>query len=593
MIRRLALTNWRAYDHLTLDLEPGTTFIIARNGVGKSSLIEGAAWALYGDAGGRPVDAVKLGTASASASVEVVLPEGRLLAITRRLPGRLGRSAGPAVSATVDGDEIAENQIAPAVRDAFGADPAFLARLTMLRGLEHAGAEAPALSLRQHLCRLFGIDGLESALAELKARQQGTEHRIRQIKQASGASAHELSHLRARHLQAVQLAEEAEHAHLASVSALHAAAQAKRDAEGYDAWRKRDQARARRLAALSAEIAARFGTPVTPGGLPKILDGIEAETTRQLDDIRRQRGLLEGQAASIRAALDDLDTAASQCPVCRRPLTPRERSAARSAHGRELALLAAQLAQLDEATAMGALAAVRGFRRSAAGLAGSPVPPARPPGTAKDMAARHADLAGRADAAMAALIEHRSAAMAAAAAVQDAESRQQARDELATEFRRHALAAAAIDALDSAITTLLDGTIAPLTREISHRWKLLFADRGTITLSGEGALSRDVSGQLLPFRSFSTGEKMTALLLLQLLALGAATHAGFCWIDEPLEHLDPDTRRQVASLLAVTPETSGIGQVLVTTYEEPLVRRITRRMQGRARLVYVRAGSET
>jgi DNA repair exonuclease SbcCD ATPase subunit len=591
MIRRLALTNWRAYDHVTLDLEPGTTFIIARNGVGKSSLIEGAAWALYGDAGGRPVDAVRLGAASASASVEVVLPDGRLLAITRQLPGRLGRRADPAVSATVDGDQIAESQIAPAVRDAFGADPAFLARLTMLRGLEHADAEAPALSLRQHLCRLFGIDGLQSALAELKARQQGTEHRIRQIKQASGASAQELSQLRARHLQAVQLAEEAERAHLASVSALDAAAQAKRDAEGYDAWRKRDQARAGRLAALSAEITAQFGTPVTAGGLPKILDRIEAETTRQLDDIRRQRGLLEGRAASIRAALDELDTAASQCPVCRRPLTPRERSAARSAHDRELALLAAQLAQLDETTVMAALAAVRGFRRSAAGLAGSPAP-RRPPGMAKDMAARHADLAGRADAAMAALIEHRSAAMAAAAAVQDAESRQQARDELETEFRRHALAAAAIDALDSAITTLLDGTIAPLTREISHRWKLLFADRGTITLSGEGVLSRDVSGQLLPFRSFSTGEKMTALLLLQLLALGAATHAGFCWIDEPLEHLDPDTRRQVASLLAVTPETSGIAQVLVTTYEEPLVRRITRRMPGRARLVYVRAGSE-
>jgi len=39
MIRRLVLTNWRAYEHVTLDLEPGVTFIIARNGIGKSSLI--------------------------------------------------------------------------------------------------------------------------------------------------------------------------------------------------------------------------------------------------------------------------------------------------------------------------------------------------------------------------------------------------------------------------------------------------------------------------------------------------------------------------------------------------------------------------
>ncbi len=85
---------------------------------------------------------------------------------------------------------------------------------------------------------------------------------------------------------------------------------------------------------------------------------------------------------------------------------------------------------------------------------------------------------------------------------------------------------------------------------------------------------------------------MTARLLLHLLALDAATQAGFCWIDEPPEHLDPDTRRQVPSLLAVTPSASGVGQIPVTTtYEEPLGRRITRRMPGHARLVHVRAGS--
>ena len=34
------------------------------------------------------------------------------------------------------------------------------------------------------------------------------------------------------------------------------------------------------------------------------------------------------------------------------------------------------------------------------------------------------------------------------------------------------------------------------------------------------------------------------------------------------------------------------GQILVTTYEEPLVRRLTRRMPDQARLVYVRAGAD-
>src|SRR5216683_6306754 len=225
MIRRLALTNWRAYEHVTLDLEPGTTFIVARNGIGKSSLIEGAAWALYGDAGGRPSDAIRLGTASASASVEVILPDGRTLAITRQLPRGLGRTAAPPVSAAIDGHEIPGTQITSAIRDAFGADPAFLARLTMLRGGELPDAGAADLNLREHLCHLFGIDGLQEALTELMTRQRDIDHRIRQIRQVSGASAQELSQLRARHDQAARLAEEAGHAHTACVDAVRGAAQ--------------------------------------------------------------------------------------------------------------------------------------------------------------------------------------------------------------------------------------------------------------------------------------------------------------------------------------------------------------------------------
>jgi hypothetical protein len=34
MIRRLTIQNWRAYENVTLDLEPGTTFVVARNGIG-------------------------------------------------------------------------------------------------------------------------------------------------------------------------------------------------------------------------------------------------------------------------------------------------------------------------------------------------------------------------------------------------------------------------------------------------------------------------------------------------------------------------------------------------------------------------------
>ena len=43
MIQRLELQNWRAYDRLDLELGPGATFVVASNGIGKTSLIMAAA----------------------------------------------------------------------------------------------------------------------------------------------------------------------------------------------------------------------------------------------------------------------------------------------------------------------------------------------------------------------------------------------------------------------------------------------------------------------------------------------------------------------------------------------------------------------
>ena len=49
MIHRLLLQNWRSFERLDLSFESGTTFVVAPNGVGKSSLVLGLAWAVFGD----------------------------------------------------------------------------------------------------------------------------------------------------------------------------------------------------------------------------------------------------------------------------------------------------------------------------------------------------------------------------------------------------------------------------------------------------------------------------------------------------------------------------------------------------------------
>jgi DNA repair exonuclease SbcCD ATPase subunit len=588
MISRLVLTNWRAYEHVELGLKPGTTFLLARNGIGKSSLIEGATWALYGDAAGRPVGAVRLGSDRASATVDVTLPDGRKLTVTRQLPQRLARNRKAPVSATVNGRELSAAELDSTIREAFRGDPAFLARVTMLRGREHLDPDASTLNLQEHLCRLFGIDGLQDTLVELNAREKQSERRIRDIKQAAGVSPQQLRHLREHHQEAARLATEAERAHQQALEAANTAGRAKAEADAFSAWQLREQTRQAALATLSQEVAAAAGFGVTADSLADVLNRQEAEATEELDVLRHRRGVLEGRIEAVQTALAELDDATGVCPVCRRPLAAEDMARAQAGHLEELSAMRNELASLDDGVALAKLQFAREFLHRLRELTPREEAPTATVFT-EEAAANLSDAQTAVQAAMALVIQRRAAAMSAAAAIDSAESDQRASDLLEAEFKALALVRTASDAIRSTITTLLEGTIDPLAREVAGRWKRLFGDRGPLLVSAQGVLSREVNGEPLPFDSFSTAEKMGAQLLLRLMVLNAATQGSFCWVDEPLEHLDPDARRHVASMLASAPSSNGVAQVLVTTYEEPLVRRLATRMKDEVHLVYVRA----
>lgn len=593
MIRRIMLTNWRAYEHLNLELRPGTTFVVARNGIGKSSLIEAATWALYGDAAGRPQGAVRLGAETASATVEATLHDGRNLKVTRDLPRRLPKSGRAPVSATLDDSPVPETELGMTIRDAFGGDPALLGRLTMLRGVEHLDPDASALNLQEHLCRFFGIDGLQEALTELASRDKLINKRIRDIKQVAAVSAERLGQLSDHHQQAVRLTADAQDGYERAVAAADAAARLRSQADAFAAWQLGEQARQTALTALSQEVSERFGAPAAPEELPEVLDRLETHTVSDLDALRRRRAMLAGRIEAVETALADLDRVASgECPVCRRPLTAEDASQARTGHLSELSAMRDELTGLDEIALVTALQAVRDYQRRSRQLASRDHGPAQP-AIDIDTAVESLNAAQQqVEATRERLVQVQAAALAAETALNDAESDKRSHELLADQFRALAITTAARDAIDSTINILLTQTIDPLAREIAGRWKRLFGDRGSLVMNAQGDLSRQLNGEALPFGSFSTGEKMGAQLLLRLMILDAATHASFCWIDEPLEHLDPDARRQVASLLASTPSISGIRQVLVTTYEEPLVRRLVKRRGDGAHLVYVRPGGQ-
>ena len=89
MIQRLAVQNWRAYDQLDLELGPGATFVVASNGVGKTSLIMAAAWGIFGDvAGVQGIDEIRGDAERATVRVELRLPSGDVLVISRAVDQR-------------------------------------------------------------------------------------------------------------------------------------------------------------------------------------------------------------------------------------------------------------------------------------------------------------------------------------------------------------------------------------------------------------------------------------------------------------------------------------------------------------------------
>jgi DNA repair exonuclease SbcCD ATPase subunit len=592
MIRRLTLKNWRAYENVTLDLEPGTTFVVARNGVGKSSLIEGATWALYGDAAGRPSDAIRLGSTTATASVELLLADGRSLSVTRQLTRRLGRPAKPPVSATIDGTPVEKDKLEALVREALGGDPAFLARVTMVRGAERLDPDASKLNLQEHLAHYFGADGLRQTVVELQRRLKENDNRIRQVRQTAGTTAEHRTELSQQLHAAEEALVEAEGAHQAAAEAAQAAERLTRQVEAYQRWMTAEHERQEQLAVLSRRVGDQLDEPVDADHLPQMLDQAEDYATRELDSIRRQRSELQGRLSAIRSSLQELHSAAGQCPVCRRPLSAEDREQAMGEHDRDITAITRQLTSLTEEPAVSTITMLRQHRNQLAALGSRVQAPPAPPLSISEAAAQYERTRHAAEIATTALVEKRSAVMTASARLKDAETDERARAFLAKEYKEQALLSAAARAAQAALDELLNGTITPLVQEITSQWKRLFTDRGTISMNSQGALSRLVNDEILEFGSFSTGEKMGAQLLLRLLVLDTATRATFCWIDEPLEHLDPDTRRQVALRLALTPAMSGAMQILVTTYEEPLVRHIAQNMPDRVRVRYVRTSNQ-
>jgi DNA repair exonuclease SbcCD ATPase subunit len=585
MIERLQLQNWRAYDRLDIELGPGATFVVASNGIGKTSLIMAAAWGIFGDiAGVRGADEIRGDAESATVTVDLRLPTSGTLRIVRTVDQR-GRTD---VDATSGGRTItSQDELAQLLADEFGADAHVLAQLTFMihGGLHETQGE---FDLRDHLAGLFGVRPLYEAAERAEALVRETASALRKTKAVERKDERERDELVADLAAAEQDLAATQEQREQAVATLNAAADRLRAAEEWTNYRKALDERGAKLATYAEVAASLLDRAIEPDGVADELTQWAGDEERAVSAIETEAATSRGRADAVRESLAQLEGADAVCPTCLRPFAEHEAEHAAQEHSRQLDELAARIADAEDraTTQRGLLQSLQGIL---ADIRSVPVPvePSSPDASGALEGFRQSHDTARDEVQeLDQDVAIKTATVAATREALEAVDRDQAQTtELEELYRLEAVATAAARTFRETADRIMEQHIEPLVDEVARRWKQAFG-RGGLQLNADGRITRKVGSRTLRFGALSGGERVWALLVARLLVAGASTRAPFVWLDEPLEHLDPRLRRIVAGTLAMASSRAGLKQVIVTTYEAPIAQQLMDDVPS-ASLVYV------
>lgn len=588
MIRRLQLRNWRAYENLDLELGPGATFIVASNGIGKTSLIMGAAWGLFGEAS--HVDAVQeiRGDAdTARVVVDLRLPSGIDAAITRSI-NRKGKVAlevkGP------DREITSQDELDDLLISEFGADPHVLAQLTVMIHGSAVESFQSEFDLQDHLAAVFGVTPLFEAARNAKAVADRATSALRKVKVTQRSEKRAKEDIVAE-LQSVidQLAETNEERDRLA-EAMKRTQEVIRLGAEWSRFRAGMDERKEKLSAIAEQASTHLGRPVTAETLVETLTEVDRELGDAAAAADNRAASAKGKTELIQAAVADLGNADAVCPTCLRPLSEHDAKTAEQEHSKHLRELGSEIADA-EAKANSALGAGAEVRRLLDDVRTLPVP-LEPETQVAETELKAAEKRAEAEAEEVQTLDKKLAVLSntgatVKTALDEFDAEEERMRELTVLYREEGIALATHEALIETGNAITQNYIQPLAAEIESRWKTMFG-AGGLNLSPEGHITRQVGTRTLEFGSLSGGEKVWALLLTRLLIAAASTKAPFIWLDEPLEHLDPRLRKVVAGTLAKASAGGGLRQVIVTTYESELARQLMEDVPS-ASLIYVTA----
>jgi DNA repair exonuclease SbcCD ATPase subunit len=565
VISRIRLQHWRAYEELDLRLTRPVTFFVAPNGVGKTSLVEAVRWCLLGLPGSRAaVRAIRSGHEAATVELGLDLPG----APDVRLERSLRRSGASTFSASVAGQPLDERGFSALLAEAWSAEAGVLDAIVFGR---EPGVKATGFPVRDHLAQVFGVQTLLTGASELAERRQLLAARIQSLRAdaEAGDEAYASATQAVAGLEAQLAALAAQREQLAAeVATLEPAARLATRWEQYRSEAAEFDAKATALAVQMADLV-----PVGGGDPLTAINQAQQQASAALEEATAAASAAEVRAARSASASQLLSTATGQCPTCLRPLSEHEREAALATHGRVGEDTGTDISQhRDEARRLRTrLTAISRFTAALNKLRPPTEPDEPDPGPAATEALaaarrRGVDLAEAHGALTAQLLASRQrlAELDTAAADQAA---------LVTATREDLVLEVAQTSMTELADRYLTERIDPLATEIAHRWKLLFGSEG-LRFGPSGELTFSQDGIDLQLEDLSGAERSIAVLVTRLLLATSATRASTIWFDEPLEHLDPARRAAVAQTLVRAAQAGAIGQVLVTTYEEGIARRL-------------------
>jgi DNA repair exonuclease SbcCD ATPase subunit len=568
MIKRLELHRWRSFESVGINFDAGTTFLVAPNGVGKTSLLLGLTWALFGDHSG--VDAktcVRLGRETAETVLTLSISEDRQLTIHRTI-NRSGRSA---VEYSTGEESVSASTAEGWLTEGFGTPMEIASRLAVIRGV---GEDTGELQLREHLYDAFGITGLRNAAAQASKLYKQAESTRKKLRSASRAQLSNRDQLQEQ-ADNLELSLEALRSQRQPLAvALDSALQMRRASSDWDLYDSQLAARAKAQQDLLDEASSRKLVATALDQLDSEIAKSSETSRAALDQVQRLIAEAQAQAFAARSAIELLEGHDPACPTCARPFHDTEFGQALAAQTSSLAIAQDRI---DAATGeferlQVELDSLDGLRRRLETLR-QPVPT---PSTERPVE----DVASLVEAAQKVLQAHDEEAGSLSARRSTIVRELASDDELQAAYmaeraawQREALTRAAASSLAGAAERLATEQIEPISDQVRWRWKALFGEDG-LQLRPNGTIVRVVGDRELPWSQLSSGEQIWARLVASLLVLRASTTIPFAWLDEPLEHLDPRARRIVASDIAKATRSGRPGQMIVTTYEHTLVRQL-------------------